>query len=68
MGKLIGHSPILKDYLDPSQILIDTLYQPYETQFLKEGKAIGAKILNGLKMLLFQGARFYQNLVSRDFH
>lgn len=37
-----------------SHILYDLVYNPAETAFLKEGKAKGATILNGAKMLRIQ--------------
>ena len=40
--------------LNPSNILIDLIYNPEETIFLKRGKSQGAKTFNGLKMLYLQ--------------
>lgn len=40
--------------LNPSNILIDLIYNPEETVFLKKGKMKGAKTFNGLKMLYLQ--------------
>lgn len=40
--------------LNPSDILIDLIYNPEETVFLKKGKSQGAKTFNGLKMLYLQ--------------
>ena len=37
------------------QTLIDVIYTPFETTFLKLGKKIGAKTLNGLDMFIYQG-------------
>jgi len=36
------------------QLIIDTIYNPYETQLIKTAKKSGAKILNGLDMFIFQ--------------
>jgi shikimate dehydrogenase len=36
------------------QLIIDTIYNPYETQLIKAAKKSGAKILNGLDMFIFQ--------------
>jgi shikimate dehydrogenase len=35
----------------------DMIYRPAETLFLKEAKAAGCRVANGLGMLLYQGAR-----------
>lgn len=40
--------------LNPSNILIDLIYNPEETIFLKRGKSQGTKTFNGLKMLYLQ--------------
>jgi len=42
------------EYLTDSHILIDLVYNPSETAFLKAGKSKGAKTLNGLEMLSSQ--------------
>jgi shikimate dehydrogenase len=38
-------------YLTPSHLLYDLVYNPAETEFLKQGKAKGASTVNGLSML-----------------
>ncbi len=35
-------------------VLIDTIYTPLETQFLKSGRMRGAKTINGLNMFIYQ--------------
>ena len=40
---------------EKNQILIDVIYNPLETSFLKLGNKIGAKTLNGLDMFIYQG-------------
>ncbi len=40
--------------LSPEHLLFDLVYNPEETLFLKEGKARGAQIKNGLEMLHLQ--------------
>lgn len=39
------------EYLTVKHTLIDLIYNPTETEFLKEGKAMGCNTLNGLSML-----------------
>lgn len=41
-------------YLTPSHLLYDLLYNPDETLFMKKGMEKGAKVKNGLEMLLLQ--------------
>ncbi|MDR1257939.1 MAG: shikimate dehydrogenase [Tannerellaceae bacterium] len=40
--------------LTPGHLLYDLLYNPDETLFMRKGKAQGAKVKNGLEMLLLQ--------------
>lgn len=47
--------PIDTSSLEPSQIVIDTIYNPLETTLLKQAKAQGCKTFNGLGMLAGQG-------------
>lgn len=42
------------DTINSSNILIDLIYNPGETLFLKKGASMGASIYNGLKMLHIQ--------------
>ena len=42
------------ELLSPKHLLYDLLYNPDETLFLKKGKEQGAKVKNGLEMLLLQ--------------
>ncbi len=41
-------------FISPDNVLIDLIYNPDETLFLKHGKEIGASTLNGLPMLVAQ--------------
>lgn len=61
MGKNIGISPI-SDYsiIDKDTCVVDMIYAPAETELLKQARLIGAKTLNGLGMLVFQGILAYR--------
>ncbi len=55
MGSLIGECPPLPyHYLTPNHIMADLNYRPAETMFLKKGKEMGCRCLNGLDMLYGQ--------------
>lgn len=47
-------------YLTDKHFLVDLIYNPEETLFLKEGKAKGAKTLNGLTMLHQQAEKAWE--------
>ena len=41
--------------INDQMTLIETVYNPFETKWLKYGKEIGAKTVNGLEMFIYQG-------------
>ena len=55
VGMKSSQSPIDHSLLHNEQILIDIIYTPLQTQFIKYGNAIGARTLNGLDMFIHQG-------------
>jgi shikimate dehydrogenase len=57
MGKTIGQSPVPKAMFQPGQFCFDACYNPAKTQFLLDAEAAGCRIMNGLGMSLYQGAR-----------
>lgn len=44
----------------PTAILAETVYRPLETDFLQAGRARGLKTIDGLGMLIYQGARTFE--------
>lgn len=61
MGKNTGISP-LSDYsvIDADTCVVDMIYNPSETELLKKASEFGAKTVNGLGMLVFQGIIAYE--------
>ena len=55
LGMQTNQAPFDLGLLHQNQILIDVIYTPLETSFLKLGSKIGAKTLNGLDMFIHQG-------------
>ena len=49
-------TPVNPRLLHPSLTVFDLVYNPLETRLLSEAKKKGAKTVNGLTMLVFQGA------------
>ena len=47
--------PMDMDLIHENHILVDTIYNPLETKWLKTGKKLGAKIVGGLDMFFAQG-------------
>ncbi len=58
--------PICWAALQRSAVLCDLIYNPGETPFLKRGRESGLQTLNGLKMLLEQGALAFSLWTGRD--
>ena len=55
LGMNDNRSAIDKSLINEKQILIDVIYNPLETKFIKLGKEKGAKTFNGLDMFIEQG-------------
>ena len=47
-------------FINENTAVVDMIYNPDETRFLREAKKRGAKTLNGLGMLLYQGIIAYE--------
>jgi shikimate dehydrogenase len=54
MHPYIENSPVKKDILSNFSTVVDLIYNPKETLFLKEAKDVGIKAINGLYMLVAQ--------------
>ncbi len=62
----VGMSPntheslIEPSWLRPNLCVMDIVYTPLETMLIRYAKAAGAKIINGVEMLLYQGAASFE--------
>ncbi len=52
--------PIKPELLNSFKVVMDLVYSPLETRLLKEGKARGAVVINGLRMLLHQAVAQFE--------
>ncbi len=52
--------PIPYEFITPSHLLFDLIYNPEETIFLQKGRARGAQIKNGLEMLQLQADKSWE--------
>ena len=62
----ILESPIKIDQLSSDAFVSDIIYNPFETQILKEAKQKGAGIQNGLGMFVYQGALAFEYWFNRE--
>jgi shikimate dehydrogenase len=52
--------PLPPSWTAPDALLCDLVYNPLNTQWLKEADALGRKTLSGIGMLLYQGAEAFE--------
>ncbi|KXT83950.1 shikimate dehydrogenase [Streptococcus panodentis] len=53
--------PITSEFIFPQEIIVaDMIYQPFESPFLKLAASQGIQTVNGLGMLLYQGAEAFK--------
>lgn len=55
MENQVGEIELPYENLTSAHTVVDIVYNPLETDFLKKSKAYGAKCINGLEMLVYQG-------------
>lgn len=55
-----------KSFLRPDLIVSDVVYYPRETGLLRMAKEVGCKTMNGLGMMLFQGAAAFKMWTGED--
>lgn len=53
----VGKSPVGREIIENFNILVDIIYNPKMTEFLKIGKELGKKICGGLYMLVGQAVK-----------
>lgn len=53
-------------FLRPDLIVTDVVYSPRETALLKMAKEVGCRTMNGLGMMLFQGAAAFKLFTGKD--
>ena len=67
MGKLEGQM-VLPDtsYLRKDLIVSDVIYMPEKTKLLEEAEKVGCQTINGLGMMLYQGAASFKLWTDQD--
>lgn len=56
MAPSLTRTPVRKEAFRPGQLAFDATYNPHKTQFLTDAEEAGARTVNGLGMLVYQGA------------
>ena len=52
----INQTPVTANLLKPGLVVFDIVYNPIETRLHREAEMAGATVINGLEMLVWQGA------------
>jgi len=60
VGMIEDKSVIDKKFLNKKQIVFDVVYLPKQTQLIKEAISVGAKVIFGYEMLLYQGVAQFE--------
>jgi shikimate dehydrogenase len=69
MNPKTDQSPVSDEDFDllKDKICYDLVYNPLTTKFLKKAEESGAKIINGLEMLMMQGNRSFEIWTGKSF-
>ncbi|MCL2288791.1 MAG: shikimate dehydrogenase [Candidatus Bathyarchaeota archaeon] len=60
MSPNINQSLVSSNDLKSDLAVMDIVYNPRETQLAKDAKAVGAKVVSGVEMLIYQGAAAFE--------
>jgi len=66
MSPNVGETPISSDLLRPGFLVFDIVYNPMRTRLLKEAEKAGAKTLDGVSMLVYQGVESFKIWTGRE--
>jgi shikimate dehydrogenase len=64
--KTTDPAPFPSRWIEPYHLVYDTIYNPARTRLLREAQSQGAKIANGLSLLLHQGALSLEYWLGRE--
>jgi shikimate dehydrogenase len=56
----LSQSLVAPEWLKSDLVVMDIVYNPIETKLAKDAKAVGAKVVSGVEMLIYQGAASFE--------
>lgn len=60
MAPKVDGIPFPPEHLGQFKVVMDIVYQPLQTRLLREAAAHGCRVIDGLQMLIYQGARQFE--------
>ncbi|NHI92685.1 MAG: shikimate dehydrogenase [Candidatus Lokiarchaeota archaeon] len=61
----VNKTPIPKEFLRKDLVVFDAVYNPLETLLLKNAKAVGAIVISGVKMFVYQGVEAFERWTKK---
>lgn len=66
MSPNINETPVSSDLLGPNLVVYDIVYNPIKTRLQREAEVVGATVIGGLEMLVWQGALAFEKWTGRE--
>jgi shikimate dehydrogenase len=60
MSPKINETPVTADLLKPNLVVCDIVYNPLKTRLLREAEMVGATVIDGVDMFVWQGALAFE--------
>jgi len=61
----VNRSLVNPSWLRPDLYVMDIIYNPLESKLAKDAKSVGAKVISGVEMLVYQGAASFEIWTNR---
>jgi shikimate dehydrogenase len=65
MDPNINETPVPAELLKPGMVVYDIIYNPIKTKLLKEAESVGAEIISGVDMLVWQGVMAFEKWTGK---
>ncbi len=62
----VEKSPVSGSIFRPGTVVMDVIYNPLETEFLKMAKKAGCRIITGVDMFVYQGAKQFELWTKKE--
>jgi shikimate dehydrogenase len=65
-GSTVNETPLPAELHRAGAVVLDMIYDPMETRFLREAEAAGGKTIDGLQMLLAQAVAQFETWTGQE--